>query len=228
MDLVNFDKYQVVEMAKLVPADWNYKGEDEEIGEKLGNNLKRNGQIENIIVRELDTGAYEVVNGNHRYFAMKSLDQDKIVAFNLGKVSTEEAIRIAIETNETKFPTDNVKLGTLMQQLVGEYGLEDLSTTMPYNEKTIELMTELPNFSWDSYGGSSGEGKEPTGDEEFETFKVRLPAEVKVLLEEAIAKTRASITRVTKRPCVDEIRPIECIALIIREMSDAALAQCLS
>jgi hypothetical protein len=115
-----------------------------------------------------------------------------------------------------------------MQQLVGEYGLQDLSATMPYNEKTIELMTELPNFSWDSYGGSSGEGKAPTGDEEFETFKVRLPADVKVMMEEAIAKTRQAITKVTKRPCTDEIRPIECIALIIREMSEDELARCLS
>lgn len=228
MELVNFDKYQVIEMNKLVPADWNYKGEDEEIGQKLANNLKRNGQVENIIVRELDTGAFEVVNGNHRYFAMRSLNSEKIVAFNLGKVSTDEAIRLAIETNETKFPTDNVKLGSLMSGLVGEFGLSDLASTMPYNDKTIELMTQLPNFSWDDYGGATDDDKSKDQDEEFETFKVRLPADVVAMVEDAMTKMRSAIRRVTNRPCDDDVRPMECIALIIREMSNADLDKALA
>jgi len=222
------ERWKELPVDKMVKADWNWRTDDADMMEKLKENLKRNGLVQNLIVRILPTGFYEVVNGNHRLEALRDIGVTEAMVFDLGEVSLASAQRIAVETNETNFGSDNVKLGSLMKELVSEYGLEDLSTTMPYNEKTIELMTELPNFSWDSYGGSSGEGKEPTGDEEFETFKVRLPAEVKVLLEEAIAKTRASITRVTKRPCIDEIRPIECIALIIREMSDAALAQCLS
>jgi ParB-like chromosome segregation protein Spo0J len=54
----------------LVPADWNYKTDDEYRQEKLKNNIKRNGQVENIIVRLLSTGFYEIVNGNHRYQAL--------------------------------------------------------------------------------------------------------------------------------------------------------------
>ena len=56
---------------KLVKADWNYKTEDQEKQEKLKENIKRNGQIENIIIRELETGFFEVVNGNHRLSVLK-------------------------------------------------------------------------------------------------------------------------------------------------------------
>lgn len=224
MELVNLDRYEVVDIERLVPADWNYKGEDVEIGEKLANNLKRNGQIENIIVRELETGALEVVNGNHRYFAMKTLGAPRIFACNLGRISTEEAIRIAIETNETKFPTDNVKLGTLVKELAGQWTFEQLAQTMPYNEKTLGLMAELPDFKWDGYGGA-GTPTEAADDEKFKVFKVSLPEDVHALVEDAVAKMRRVIGKVTKRPCGDDIRPLECIALVIRDMDDAALAQ---
>ena len=55
-----------IEVKQLVKADWNYKQENEIQTENLINNFKRNGQIENIIIRELDSGFFEVVNGNHR------------------------------------------------------------------------------------------------------------------------------------------------------------------
>lgn len=230
MDLVNEDRYGIVEMDRLVPADWNYKGEDEEIGAKLANNLKRNGQIENIIVRELETGALEVVNGNHRYHAMKALGAQRIFACNLGVISTEEAIRVAIETNETKFPTDNVKLGGLMKELAGTFTYEQLAETMPYNQKTLELMAQLPDFKWDDYGkgGHGGAGTEKDDGEKFKMFKVALPEDVHALLSDAIAKMRGVITKTTRRPCADDIRPLECIALVIRDTSDADLAQALA
>ena len=62
-----------VPIDKLVKADWNYKTEDDKKQEKLKENIKRNGQIENILIRELDTGYYEVVNGNHRLSVLKEL-----------------------------------------------------------------------------------------------------------------------------------------------------------
>ena len=53
--------YIDISIDKLIKADWNYKTEDTAKQEKLKENIKRNGQIENIIIRELDTGFFEVV-----------------------------------------------------------------------------------------------------------------------------------------------------------------------
>jgi hypothetical protein len=61
-----FSNYKIFPRDILIKADWNYKEEDEFISDKLVNNMKRNGQIENIHVRKLNTGFYEVINGNHR------------------------------------------------------------------------------------------------------------------------------------------------------------------
>jgi len=47
------ENYIELPINKLLKADWNYKVDNEALLEKLKNNLKRNGQIENIIVRLL-------------------------------------------------------------------------------------------------------------------------------------------------------------------------------
>ena len=76
-----------IEIKKLVKADWNYKEENQILTEKLLTNFKRNGQIESIIVRELDTGFFEVVNGNHRLDVMKMLEYKTAHCYNFGKIT---------------------------------------------------------------------------------------------------------------------------------------------
>lgn len=136
---------------KLVKADWNYKTEDPNKQEKLKENIKRNGQIENIIIRELETGFYEVVNGNHRLSVLKALNIEKAYSYNLGKISQAQAIRIAIETNETKFDTDSIALAERVKELTEEFDLKDLINTLPYSETEIDNFSKLTDFDWNMY-----------------------------------------------------------------------------
>ena len=144
---------------KLVKADWNYKTEDPDKQEKLKENIKRNGQIENIIIRELETGYFEVVNGNHRLTVFKDLGLKKVMCYNLGSISEQQAMRIAIETNETKFDSDSIILGERIKELTKEFELEDLVSTLPYTEKEIENFKTLTDFDWEQYA-----------DKEIDTF----------------------------------------------------------
>jgi len=138
-----------IEVSKLVKANWNYKTENKILTEKLTENFKRNGQVENIIVRELDTGFYEVVNGNHRLDVMSTLKIKQAHIFNLGKISEATAQRIAIETNETKFETDDFKVGKLLTSLAEEFSIKDLEKTMPYTNDQLKEMQELVNLDWE-------------------------------------------------------------------------------
>lgn len=127
-----------IEISRLVRADWNYKENDEVLAQKLANNIKRNGQIENIIVRELDTGYFEVVNGNHRFDVLGQLGFEKVHCYNLGKISLAQAQRIAIETNETKFKNNMQKLEDLLAEIHIEFDAADLSETMPFSQDYID------------------------------------------------------------------------------------------
>lgn len=131
-----------ISIDKLVKADWNYKENNKELAEKLANNIKRNGQIENIIVRELDTGFYEVVNGNHRLDVLKKLGFETVYSFNLGVISEAQAKRIAVETNETKFSSNTESLSALVKELSIEF--DDIDLTMPFSEEEMnEMLTEV-------------------------------------------------------------------------------------
>ena len=142
-ELVHLDKYIKLKIEDLVPADWNYKTDDEFKAEKLKNNIKRNGQIENLIVRELNTGYYEVCNGNHRLSVFKELGFKEVVCYNLGKISQIQSQRIAIETNETKFGIDDEKFSNLLRELKDEFSFEDLVDTMPFTENELKMLIDL-------------------------------------------------------------------------------------
>jgi len=167
------EKYIAIPVDELVKANWNYKEEDEDLLAKLMENIKRNGQIENIIVRELETGFYEVVNGNHRYDALCSLGAEKAVCYNLGKISDAQARRIAVETNETRFDTDSVKLAEVLKEISEEFDLSELAETMPFDEDEIQHHINLLDFDWDSF--NTGDKDDIEDGEELEINLVKCP-----------------------------------------------------
>lgn len=150
-----FSNYVIIPLDKIVKASWNYKDEDEEKSEKLSNNLERNGQLENIIVRELEDGMFEVGNGNHRLDEYEKKGWGYAIAYNCGKISESEMKRIAIETNETKFPIIRPKLGGILAELNNEF--DDLELTMPFLEAEMESYLMIAEMNQPSSGSGSGD-----------------------------------------------------------------------
>lgn len=143
-----------VHISMLVKADWNYKKDSYEVPmmrDALKKNMMRNGQIENILIRELDTGFYEVVNGNHRYDAMVELEIQTVHCYNLGKVSLAHAQRVAVETNETKFPHDHSKLAGVINEISQEFDISELTETMPYTTDELTGIIDVGNFDFGTY-----------------------------------------------------------------------------
>ena len=149
--MTNKSPWGEIPIKKLVSAPWNYKVDDSDRAKDLKANIERNGQLENIIVRKIENGKYEVVNGNHRLDAFNDLKMKKVFCYNLGKVTIEESQRIAVETNETRFDSDGLALAKIIDGLIGDDGfaIEDLATTMPYSVEELEGFGELTDFNWD-------------------------------------------------------------------------------
>lgn len=136
-----------VSIEKLIKAKWNYKEDNDAIMQKLIENIKRNGQIENIIIREIDNGLFEIVNGNHRLDALSVLNIDMVHCYNLGKISETQAKRIAIETNETRFMSNDIFLENIIKELLNDIDMEDLKLTIPIDiEKMIFSEEEKEEF----------------------------------------------------------------------------------
>lgn len=171
--MIGSKKWLSISREKLRKAPWNYKTDNQQKARKLLENIRRNGQVENVIVRKLNDGLFEVVNGNHRLDTFDELGIEKIVCYNMGTVSLAAAQRLAVETNETKFDKDGVKLAEVVASIVEEFSLEDLDMTMPFEEGELESLVKMADFDWDQFnktpgdlngGGSGGErnnGGEP-------------------------------------------------------------------
>jgi ParB-like chromosome segregation protein Spo0J len=140
-------------LKSLIQTPWNYKSNSPELREKLKANILKNDQIENIIVRELSGGAYEIVNGNHRYDVMKELGYKTVVCINLGSISTQQAMRIAIETNETTFQTDEFKLMEAIKDITAEFDAELIAQSTKFSKEEIENYQSMFDFDWAEVAG---------------------------------------------------------------------------
>lgn len=130
-----------LDLSKLEMAEWNYKTYDDKLQRKLVTNIKRNGFVENLIVRQVKDGKFEVVNGNHRFLAARELNFKKVMCYNLGKIKLPVAQRIALETNETKFKADKEKLASHLDMLMQEF--DDFEETNPFDEKETQDLLKL-------------------------------------------------------------------------------------
>lgn len=155
------ERFADVELSKLKKAPWNYKIQDEDLKEKLMQNLTRNGVLENIVIRDLGDGTFEVVNGNHRLDVLLELKHEKVICCNLGKISEAEAKRIAVELNETHFDNDQVELSKVIDHIAQEFGVDDIVRTLPFTDLEIENMRDSLRFDWteNKDPGKKGKGK---------------------------------------------------------------------
>ena len=131
----------------FIKAVWNYKIDDEDKAEKLTANIKRNGQVQNIIVRNMGNGKFEIANGNHRLDSFLKLKYKDAVCYNLGKVTQAAAERVAIETNEQSFDPDPVKLGQVIEHIMEEFDKDDLLATMPYSDVDFDALIAAGGFN---------------------------------------------------------------------------------
>lgn len=200
-DKAVFLNYKIIPVALLVRAPWNYKEEHEQKSKALSANMERNGQIENLHVREIDGGLYEVVNGNHRLDDMAAKGKEFAFCYDHGQISEAEAKRIAVETNETRFPTDYGLLSGIIQELSAEYDMEELSLSLPYSD------AELAAYLGEEEGQEFEGGSQEIGFDD-------LDKKMKIVLEyeyEEYEAVRAALAKIAQTPeaAVMELLSIE-------------------
>jgi len=139
-------QWKQIPIDELQEAPWNYKAEDERMEQALINNMKRNGQIVNLIVRTIGKDRYEVVNGNHRLRALRALGAKTALCFDLGEIDTATAKRIALETNEVSFAPNQEALTVVLKTIIDKYGLKDVAETTPFS--VVELRDRLEFFDY--------------------------------------------------------------------------------
>ena len=142
----NFDltKVKVVPIEQVRPNTWNPKPKGGKAYEKVKQSIATNGLKSTIAVREND--GYEIIDGEQRWTACLELGFKKILIYNEGEVTDQEAKQLTIWWQQ-QVPFDPMDEAFLVADMADEFG--DLE--LPYDIEEIEEMKALANFSFDEY-----------------------------------------------------------------------------
>lgn len=128
---------KVVPIEALSPNPWNPNVQSEFIFEKEIRSLEKHGQLAPVLVRQIG-GGFEIIDGEHRYKAMRSLGATEIEVKDLGALSDTDAKQITILMNEIRGEPDEVRLQRLLQDLAQQVDLTELQEAMPYSEEEMK------------------------------------------------------------------------------------------
>ncbi len=145
---MNSNKIKVETLApeRLSPNPWNTNVVSPENQHKLEESVKRFGMFKPIVVREVD-GALEIIGGQHRWEAARSLKLAEIPVVNLGRVSDKKAKEIGLVDNGRYGADDTLQLAELLEDI--GVGAEELSSFMPYSESDFASIFSSVNISLD-------------------------------------------------------------------------------
>lgn len=156
---LDFQRFKLIPLDLLVPWEGNYKSEDPEVQKALTENIRSQGQSENINVQEMEDGRFLVGNGNHRLTSFSDLGRDMVLVCEQEKdLGPDEFLRRCIVQNETRFTTDNLKLGQALKQISLSIDLSTIQDQFPFPQEKMENLIKMTNFDFSQFGTRGGEG----------------------------------------------------------------------
>lgn len=162
------DRYEVVDIKLVHENTWNPNVQQAENFDALKRDIERvDGNYQQpLLVRphpELK-GEYEIIDGAHRYRAMRDLGFDEIVVV-VENLDDKMARIKTISMNKLRGDFDTVPLATLMVELQKVYGMteEELKDLLGYSEDEIKGFESLISFEPSSFDDTTA----PEGDEDL-------------------------------------------------------------
>lgn len=141
-------KYIDLNPNRIELPSFNFKKNDPEKLARLKIVIKNRGQVIPIQIYELENGTYQLISGSKILQCLIELEVDKVTCYNHGKISLNEAKRIALETDLQNYETDHVGLAEMIEDLVMHYQVYDLSLTIPLSQDDFITYTNYLKFDW--------------------------------------------------------------------------------
>lgn len=144
---MNKIKVETLHPDRLQPNPWNTNVVSPENQAKLENSLKRFGMFKPVVVRTLEDGTLEIIGGEHRWQAAKSLKLKEIPVVNIGVVSDTRAKEISLVDNGRYGADDTLQLAEVLEDI----GLDanELAGFMPYSEQDFASIFSSVNIDLD-------------------------------------------------------------------------------
>ncbi len=183
-----------VNIGRVQPNSWNFNEMTIDEMRAVTESIKKYGRIYPCIVRERDDGAFEIIDGEHRFLSQLHLNYTTIKIKNLGEVSDIVAQELMLILNETRGEPNLKRLGTLVSEMVDREGSDAVIKKLPYDPAQLrdllaikEMDFEGLKSKWEKQFASKGvispREQEQGCQHEWESFSGRQCINCKLLLE---------------------------------------------
>jgi ParB/RepB/Spo0J family partition protein len=142
---------QKVPVDKICPNTWNPNKVEDKVQSQLIEDIKRDGFTQPIIVRvhPKKSEMYEIIDGEHRWNAVKELDWKEVDCLIEEKNDAEAMIR-TITMNKLRGEFDSIKLAEVLVELKKTYSEEELVKLLGFSEEELKSYEELLDFDPES------------------------------------------------------------------------------
>jgi len=232
-------------MDSIKPNPWNPNEQTDFVFEKEKLSIQEHGFLDPITVRELPDGSYQIIDGEHRWKAMKAMSQPEILINNLGNIPEKIARKLTILANELRGRARRDKMSELLQSLSKDFSTEELYQSLPMQTTEIDSLINAAQINWDQVGGSlkgasdapAGEpkgsknssqssgsmGPDTDGQEKFREVKFYLPDSVAEQLEAQVDRVKSVLHPGEEPKDCSPVLAIECITQHIAQIPNEQL-----
>ena len=213
----NYPLVEDVSIKSLIKADWNYKKEAPEKIKVFTEQIRHNGQLETLLVREIGSGKYEIINGNHRLDAFIKLDFRIVKVYNCGKIDLVQAKKLAYQMNEVRTDADDRKLAQLLSDIVTDSDIDEFKLLTGLEDADLDSLMDVDLSGLDEeltetvapvqdFGGL-------TPGEELEKREDKKITSAKTTSEELAKKTAQTTDPTTVGDVIDEEKRLKTVVL---------------
>lgn len=127
---------------RLQQAPWNPNAMDDEMLAKLRRSVEVHGIVENLVVRPLDAGTYEVLSGNQRLTVYRSVGL-KRAPCAVVQLDDARARLLAQALNRTRGTDDLGAKAALLQDVLAELPEEEVFALLPETAASLRTLSTL-------------------------------------------------------------------------------------
>jgi hypothetical protein len=139
------ENMKIVDIDLVRPNTWNPKPDGGKEYEKVKRSIETNGQrAYPVAVRQND--GYEIIDGAQRYKACVELGFNKILIYDEGKMSDQQAKQLTIWYQQ-QVPFDQIELAYMIKDMDDLY--ENLE--LPFEPTELDELLAISNFDFEQY-----------------------------------------------------------------------------
>lgn len=182
----------IVPIGEVEPNPWNPNVQDAEIYRVLAQSLNEEGFGEPVLVRRIEGGKYQIINGEHRYrLALESgMPEIPVAIVEMDDLNAKLA---TIRRNKTRGGLDTIKTAGILSDMRKRMNDDEITMRLGYSSEELNEMTTLMNQPILPYGNTN-----PGMPEKYE---IELPQQTAKSLDDTlIALAGKRVQRFEGRP----------------------------